>query len=258
VPRPSHRARSSVLIALVLSLALPALATRRKHEADGHDGGVREPRGELRHGARQGQPRRGRDDVPVPVRPDDALRHHRAPSRWRATARRRSPSREPRRPSRRRRSTTTGSSHTTATARSTAPTAPSRRRTSRFGLTLAATSNPVPFGRSTTIVGTLSGTGNGGRQVVLQQNPFPYTGGFTTVGNAQLTARRRRVRLRAAVGAAEHAVPRRAAGEARRPEPDRRRRRRGARQHPGHAPARAHGQEGALLRTRDPRPGRAH
>jgi hypothetical protein len=37
-------------------------------------------------------------------------------------------------------------------------------------------------------VGNLSGTGNAGRQVVLQQNPFPYTSGFVTVGNPQLTA----------------------------------------------------------------------
>lgn len=56
-----------------------------------------------------------------------------------------------------------------------------------LGLTLAATANPVPFGRPTTIAGMLSGTGNGGRQVVLQQNPFPYLAGFTTVGNVQLT-----------------------------------------------------------------------
>ncbi|HTN22664.1 MAG TPA: hypothetical protein VL120_01645 [Solirubrobacteraceae bacterium] len=57
-----------------------------------------------------------------------------------------------------------------------------------LGLTLAATANPVPYGKPTTIAGTLSGTGNGGRQVVLQQNPFPYAAGFTTVGNPQLTA----------------------------------------------------------------------
>lgn len=56
-----------------------------------------------------------------------------------------------------------------------------------LGLTLAATANPVAFGRPTTIAGTLSGTGNDGRQVVLQQNPFPYAGGFVTVGNPQLT-----------------------------------------------------------------------
>lgn len=57
-----------------------------------------------------------------------------------------------------------------------------------LGLTLAATPNPVPFGRGTTLVGALSGTGNAGRQVVLQHNPFPYTAGFATIGNTQLTA----------------------------------------------------------------------
>jgi hypothetical protein len=57
-----------------------------------------------------------------------------------------------------------------------------------LGLTLAATPNPVPFGAGTTLVGTLSGTGGGGRQVVLQQNAFPYTAGFVTLGNPQVTA----------------------------------------------------------------------
>ncbi len=33
----------------------------------------------------------------------------------------------------------------------------------------------------------LSGTGNAGRQVVLQQKPFPYTTAFATVGNPQVT-----------------------------------------------------------------------
>jgi hypothetical protein len=56
-----------------------------------------------------------------------------------------------------------------------------------LGLTLAATVNPVPFGKPTTIAGTLTGTGSAGRQIVLQQNPFPYAGGFVTVGNPQLT-----------------------------------------------------------------------
>lgn len=57
-----------------------------------------------------------------------------------------------------------------------------------LGLTLAATANPVPFGRPTILAGTLSGTGNAGRQIVLQQNPFPYTQGFAAVGNPQLTS----------------------------------------------------------------------
>ena len=56
-----------------------------------------------------------------------------------------------------------------------------------LGLALNATPNPVVFGGATTLSGTLSGTGNGGRAVQLQQNPFPFTGGFTNVGNAQIT-----------------------------------------------------------------------
>ncbi len=56
-----------------------------------------------------------------------------------------------------------------------------------LGLSLAATPNPVPFGGATVLGGTLSGTGNANRPVVLQANPFPYTQGFATVANAQLT-----------------------------------------------------------------------
>jgi hypothetical protein len=56
-----------------------------------------------------------------------------------------------------------------------------------LGLALTASANPVPFNRPMTISGALTGTGNAGRQVVLQQNPFPYSGGFVSVGNPQLT-----------------------------------------------------------------------
>jgi len=56
-----------------------------------------------------------------------------------------------------------------------------------LGLTLAASVNPVLFGRPTILAGTLTGTGSAGRQVVLQSNPFPYTQGFVTVTNPQLT-----------------------------------------------------------------------
>jgi hypothetical protein len=56
-----------------------------------------------------------------------------------------------------------------------------------LGLTLFATPNPVrPNGR-TLIVGTLSGTGNAGRQIVLQSNPFPYTQGFQNASDVHLT-----------------------------------------------------------------------
>lgn len=61
--------------------------------------------------------------------------------------------------------------------------------TARVPLSLAilGAPNPVPYGAAATIEGTLSGTGNAGREVVLQQNPFPYTQGFLDIGNPELT-----------------------------------------------------------------------
>jgi hypothetical protein len=56
-----------------------------------------------------------------------------------------------------------------------------------LGVTLAGTPNPVIAGGATTLAGTLTGTGNGGRQVVLQSNPFDYRQGFANLGNAQVT-----------------------------------------------------------------------
>jgi hypothetical protein len=56
-----------------------------------------------------------------------------------------------------------------------------------LGLTLAATPNPVPFGKPAVLAGALTGTGNTSRQVVLQSNPFPYTQGFANTTNVQLT-----------------------------------------------------------------------
>jgi hypothetical protein len=56
-----------------------------------------------------------------------------------------------------------------------------------LGVAFAATPNPVPFGATTTLGGQLTGTGNAGREVVLQSNPFPYTQGFKPVGNKLVT-----------------------------------------------------------------------
>jgi hypothetical protein len=56
-----------------------------------------------------------------------------------------------------------------------------------LGLALAAAPNPVAFGAPATLAGTLSGTGNAGRPIRLQQKPFPFTGKWTNVGNVQLT-----------------------------------------------------------------------
>ena len=46
---------------------------------------------------------------------------------------------------------------------------------------------PAAHRRHTTLAGQLTGTGNGGRDVVLQSNPFPYTQGFKAVGNKLVT-----------------------------------------------------------------------
>lgn len=61
--------------------------------------------------------------------------------------------------------------------------------TTRVPLSLAilASPNPVLYGGTVTVQGTLSGTENGNREVVLQANPFPYTAGFANVGNPELT-----------------------------------------------------------------------
>jgi len=56
-----------------------------------------------------------------------------------------------------------------------------------LGVTLAANPNPVAPGGATTLGGQLTGTNSAGRDVVLQGNPFPYTQGFVSVGNAQVT-----------------------------------------------------------------------
>lgn len=56
-----------------------------------------------------------------------------------------------------------------------------------LGLAIAATPNPVVFGSPATITGTLTGTGNAGRQVQLQHRAFPYTTDFANLGNAVVT-----------------------------------------------------------------------
>ena len=63
-----------------------------------------------------------------------------------------------------------------------------RTKPQPLGVQIAAAPNPVVFGGSATVTGTLTGTGNAGRQVVLQQRAFPYTSAFADVGNAQITS----------------------------------------------------------------------
>ncbi len=61
--------------------------------------------------------------------------------------------------------------------------------TPKIPLSLAITGvpDPVIFGNSFLVEGTLSGTGAGDHEIVLQANPYPYTGGFKNVGNPEVT-----------------------------------------------------------------------
>jgi hypothetical protein len=56
-----------------------------------------------------------------------------------------------------------------------------------LGLTLGANPNPVLANDPTTLSGTLSGTGNAGRQVVLQYQLWPYTAPYAQAGNPLIT-----------------------------------------------------------------------
>jgi hypothetical protein len=56
-----------------------------------------------------------------------------------------------------------------------------------LSLAIAGAPNPVVFGNSFLVEGTLSGTGSANHPVALQANPFPYLSGFQTVGNPELT-----------------------------------------------------------------------
>jgi len=56
-----------------------------------------------------------------------------------------------------------------------------------LGVVFTATPNPLSIGGTTTLSGQLTGTGNGGREIRLEANPFPYTQGFKQVGNALIT-----------------------------------------------------------------------
>jgi hypothetical protein len=56
-----------------------------------------------------------------------------------------------------------------------------------LSLQILTSPNPVSFGGTVTVQGTLSGTGNAGRTVVLQANAFPFTAAFVSVGNPEVT-----------------------------------------------------------------------
>jgi hypothetical protein len=56
-----------------------------------------------------------------------------------------------------------------------------------LSLQILTSPNPVLFGGTVTVQGTLSGTGNANRAVVLQAITFPANLGFANVGNPELT-----------------------------------------------------------------------
>ena len=56
-----------------------------------------------------------------------------------------------------------------------------------LSLQIAVTPNPVIYSGLVLIQGALAGTENANREVVLQANVFPFTGGFFNVGNPQIT-----------------------------------------------------------------------
>jgi hypothetical protein len=50
--------------------------------------------------------------------------------------------------------------------------------------TAAAKPSPIVFGAATTVSGKLTGQNNGGQQVTLAEDPFPYGDGYTNVATA--------------------------------------------------------------------------
>jgi hypothetical protein len=62
-----------------------------------------------------------------------------------------------------------------------------RTKRQPLGVTLGANPPNVTPGGATMLAGTLTGTNNANRDVVLQSNPFPYTQGFVNAGNPLVT-----------------------------------------------------------------------
>ncbi len=57
-----------------------------------------------------------------------------------------------------------------------------------LGVAFTNVQDPVPYGAPVTVEGALSGSEAANREVVLQANPYPYTGGFQQVGNPLITS----------------------------------------------------------------------
>jgi hypothetical protein len=54
-------------------------------------------------------------------------------------------------------------------------------------VTITSTPVAVTFGGASTVTGQVSGPGNGGVKVTLEQSPYPYTGGFKPTGSTTTT-----------------------------------------------------------------------
>jgi hypothetical protein len=63
-----------------------------------------------------------------------------------------------------------------------------KTKTVEVGFTLPKTFQPTPFGGMFTLSGTLKGTGNANRAVVLQASPYPYRTPFAAVGAPVMTS----------------------------------------------------------------------
>ena len=62
------------------------------------------------------------------------------------------------------------------------------RPPARTAVTITAKPATVTFGNQVAIGGNVSGAGNGGKQVTLEQTPFPFTSPFAQVANANTDA----------------------------------------------------------------------
>ena len=215
-------------VLITLGLLVPAGATAAPAKPGVTDRAGRQRRPEHRHAHGAREPERGGDDVHVRVRHHARLRDAGPEPAARAPARATAASRSP--------PTSAGLApattyHYRLVARNAqgrharrgphvphpAPAAgPHARRDAEPGLA----------GRAHADRGTLSGTGNAERQIVLQSNPFPYTQGFQNASDVHLTNGDGTLLVPDPVGAAEHAVPRGAAEPAAGREPDRLGRRR--------------------------------
>ncbi len=62
-----------------------------------------------------------------------------------------------------------------------------KTKTRKVAFELPKTYQPTPLGGTFILSGTLTGTGNGDRPIVLQASPYPYSAPFTDVGSPILT-----------------------------------------------------------------------